>query len=59
MTLVLIGGVQRVDNSGTRVRGESHMLLVGDPGKTSFFGSNLLFLFNNQIIVITERYSIL
>lgn len=33
VTLVLIGGVQRVDNSGTRVRGESHMLLVGDPGK--------------------------
>jgi DNA helicase MCM9 len=32
VTLVLIGGVQRVDESGTRTRGESHMLLVGDPG---------------------------
>lgn len=32
VALVLIGGVQRVDNSSTRVRGESHMLLVGDPG---------------------------
>ncbi|KAK8508536.1 hypothetical protein V6N13_130687 [Hibiscus sabdariffa] len=32
VALTLIGGVQHVDASGTKIRGESHMLLVGDPG---------------------------
>ncbi|XP_061174591.1 DNA helicase MCM9-like [Saccostrea echinata] len=32
VALVLAGGVQRIDDSGTRVRGEIHMLMVGDPG---------------------------
>ncbi|XP_020221039.1 probable DNA helicase MCM9 isoform X2 [Cajanus cajan] len=32
VALTLIGGVQHVDATGTRVRGESHLLLVGDPG---------------------------
>ncbi|KAJ3700184.1 hypothetical protein LUZ61_003889 [Rhynchospora tenuis] len=32
VALTLIGGVQHVDSSGTKVRGEPHMLLVGDPG---------------------------
>ncbi|KAL6861804.1 hypothetical protein ACP4OV_017504 [Aristida adscensionis] len=31
VALTLIGGVQHVDASGTKVRGEPHMLLVGDP----------------------------
>ncbi|KAI8360459.1 MCM2/3/5 family-domain-containing protein [Mortierella sp. GBAus27b] len=30
--LVLTGGIQKVDKSGLRVRGEPHLLLVGDPG---------------------------
>ncbi|CAO2813885.1 unnamed protein product [Amaranthus hypochondriacus] len=32
LALTLIGGVQHVDASGTKIRGESHFLLVGDPG---------------------------
>ncbi|XVF01540.1 hypothetical protein REPUB_Repub04eG0097800 [Reevesia pubescens] len=32
VALTLIGGVQHVDASGTKIRGESHLLLVGDPG---------------------------
>ena len=30
--LTIIGGLQRIDDSGTQVRGEIHLLLVGDPG---------------------------
>jgi len=32
ITVVLCGGIERLDQSGTRVRGEPHMLMVGDPG---------------------------
>jgi DNA helicase MCM9 len=30
--LVLIGGVARQAPGGMRIRGEPHMLLIGDPG---------------------------
>jgi len=32
VALTLVGGVRRVDKSGMRIRGEVHLLLVGDPG---------------------------
>jgi len=32
VTLCLIGGVTHTEKTGMRVRGEIHLLLVGDPG---------------------------
>jgi len=29
---MVVGGVPRCDESGTHIRGEIHMLLIGDPG---------------------------
>ncbi len=32
VALTLIGGVRRTNKSGMQIRGESHLLLVGEPG---------------------------
>jgi hypothetical protein len=32
VAITLIGGCPRRDDSGTHIRGECHMLLIGDPG---------------------------
>jgi DNA helicase MCM9 len=32
VAITLIGGCARQDASGTHIRGECHMLLIGDPG---------------------------
>ena len=31
-SVILCGGIERQDNNGTKVRGEPHLLMVGDPG---------------------------
>lgn len=32
LLLVLIGGISKSDKTGVKVRGDCHLLLVGDPG---------------------------
>ena len=45
--LTLIGGVARVDsNTGTRTRGQSHLLIIGDPGT----GKSKLLQFASQVL---------
>ena len=30
--IILCGGVKQVTDSGTKIRGESNLLIIGDPG---------------------------
>lgn len=44
VALTLTGGVQHVDASGTKVRGESHLLLIGDPGHCQLLSKLYLYI---------------
>ncbi len=46
VALVLSGGVSRQDATGIRVRGESHLQLVGDPGT----GKSQFLLYANKLM---------
>lgn len=48
--------MQRVDESGTRVRGEIHMLMVGDPGRQ--FSPIILIPQLKYIILITSCFTV-
>ena len=44
LALILAGGSQRVDDTGTTVRGDSHMLIVGDSGIWIIYKKKVLYL---------------
>lgn len=46
VSLVIVGGVSRNDPNGTKVRGDSHLLLAGDPGT----GKSQFLKYANKII---------
>ncbi len=44
LLLMLIGGLTRVSETGMHIRGDIHMLLVGDPGTGGGFCNSCCFL---------------
>lgn len=53
----MIGGVQHVDASGTKVHGGPHMLLVGDPWSKYILGicKNVEKIISNSCKITSER----
>lgn len=53
VALAIIGGVARIDPvHGTRIRGESHMLMVGEPGTGKSQFLRYLFLSFNSFCLL-------
>ena len=51
VAVVVAGGTQKVDNSGIKVRGEPHLLLIGDPGEEKCIPWMYVIVFCSYIII--------
>jgi len=61
LILQMLGGVMRDSNTGTKARGNIHMLLIGDPGAGKCVSGNTKIILENGLIttikIFHEKYS--